>query len=432
MKPESAMTLEAARAVYWLKNNHRPMGELYDERFLNESRLIWASNKAYDSRIQEAATVLLQHHRSTSPVPAEPPLAVAESNVVIRVPFSVAEARATPWPFRNYKGRPMGELSDTRVLSLKDLGYAAEQAYDQRVRQAAAILLAARLNQAIEEPEPPVGPLNIITVNESFSREKELAWNYINGVLSGVFIILWLQVVLWFGSYWIRNPLGWLSIFQSPLTFGIGVILLFFGYLLANYLAKQIEGLFDKPEKEAEAARRGWEGEERVVEVLRQNLDGEWTLFRNLTLPGRNPADIDAVLVGPSGVWVLEIKNYTGEYRNIGETWEYKAGNQWKLLKKSPSSQAARNAARLHDYLRADRIRQWVDKAVIWANPENPPDIRDQAVAVWVIDRLPDELGNLQQERRLDEAHRARIIARLTALGEDEKPDAREDHKTAG
>jgi hypothetical protein len=181
-------------------------------------------------------------------------------------------------------------------------------------------------------------------------------------------------------------------------------------------VTKLIDLFVDKAEREIENSQQGQEGENQVVEAMRQNLNGEWTLFRNVTLPGRNKADIDAVLVGPSGIWALEIKNYTGEYRNRGETWEYKAGKRWKLLKKSPSSQAARNAAWLHDFLRADGIRQWVDKAVIWANPENPPEVKDQAVAVWTFDRLSDELGNLQQQCTLDEERQVKIVEKLTAL----------------
>lgn len=32
------MTVEAARQVHWLRNNHRPLGELLDEGYLNEGR----------------------------------------------------------------------------------------------------------------------------------------------------------------------------------------------------------------------------------------------------------------------------------------------------------------------------------------------------------------------------------------------------------
>ena len=149
---------------------------------------------------------------------------------------------------------------------------------------------------------------------------------------------------------------------------------------------------------------------------LRQNLDGTWTFFRNLTLPGRNRADIDGVLVGPAGVWALEAKNFSGEYRNFGEHWEVKAGKRWKLFKKSPSRQARNNAIRLAEFLRADGIKQFINPAVVWLNRVRPPIVEHPQVPVWTWDRLPEELGNLWQGTLSDEAQTHRIEAKLEDL----------------
>jgi hypothetical protein len=167
-----------------------------------------------------------------------------------------------------------------------------------------------------------------------------------------------------------------------------------------------------------QAYRQGQEGEERVVEIMRQNLDGNWVLLRNVTLPGRNKGDIDAVLVGPPGVWALEIKNWSGAYHNWGEHWEITAGKRPKPVRSSPSRQAKKNAARLANFFRADGLRQWVEPAVIWVNRESRLAIEQPSVPVWTPERLPDELGNLWQGRTLDESARARVIEKLTALCE--------------
>jgi hypothetical protein len=172
--------------------------------------------------------------------------------------------------------------------------------------------------------------------------------------------------------------------------------------------------------------REGQKGEERVVEVILQTLDGNWFLFRNIQLPGRNKGDLDTVLVGPSGAWVLEIKNFSGEYRNIGEQWEYRAGNSWKLHKKSPSRQARNNAARLGNFLKADGIQLWVDAAVVWANQESRLTVENPSVAVWQLDHLPDELGNVWQEEKISATTRTRIVKKLTKLCQRQE----ENHKT--
>ncbi len=45
---QEPMGLEQARKVMWLRSNCRPLGELLDEGYLNQSRLEWAAEKAYD------------------------------------------------------------------------------------------------------------------------------------------------------------------------------------------------------------------------------------------------------------------------------------------------------------------------------------------------------------------------------------------------
>jgi hypothetical protein len=174
-------------------------------------------------------------------------------------------------------------------------------------------------------------------------------------------------------------------------------------------------------EKQKENYRRGEEGENRIVESMGQVLDGNWSLFRNIILPGRKKTDLDAVLVGPSGVWVLEVKTFSGTYRNIGEQWEYRIGNKWKLYGKSPSRQAKNNAVRLSEFFKADNISQWVTPAVIWANQESPLTIENPAVAVWQYNRLPDELGNIWHGEKLSETERNKIADKLSKLCEQQK-----------
>ncbi|MBN2503427.1 MAG: NERD domain-containing protein [Anaerolineales bacterium] len=124
------------------------------------------------------------------------------------------------------------------------------------------------------------------------------------------------------------------------LAFVIVMGLMFLSMWVFDLVLNWIEKRFDK---RIDAHRLGREGEDLVVQSIVQVLDGNWYMFRNINLPGRNKGDLDLVLVGPPGVWVLEVKNYTGTYRNIGDKWEYKAGKKWKAMSKSPSTQATKN-----------------------------------------------------------------------------------------
>jgi hypothetical protein len=419
------MTVEEARSVRWLRNKPRPLGELLDEGYLTQSRLEWAAERAYDPKLKEAAAVLLawlKRPPPTTPKPAAQP--TPEPLPAVNVGITMERARATLWSLPLpplVKGQPMGPLVDARQLSLKDLGYAIENAWDKRVRQAAIALTAVRLNQTIEEEPPPAGPLNVVSSGRSYSERGQLRWALIEGIVIGVLEMLCVLAVI----YGIRGMLSrpahpTLPPLPSPV--GIIVVVTILILILGAeacilWLAIRLLNLaLRKMEQQIENYHKGQEGEDQVVEAMRQNLNGDWTLFRNVALPGRNKADIDAVLVGPPGVWALEVKRFTGEYRNIGEHWEYRAGNRWKLLRKSPSRQAQNSAVRLADFFKADGLKQWVTAVVVWANLESPVTVENPLVAVWTLDRLPEESGNLWQDRTVPEDVRTRIVEKLTTL----------------
>jgi hypothetical protein len=430
LNPSSkSMSLEEARSVLWLRNNHRPLGELLDEGFLNQSRLEWAAAKAYDPKLKQAAAVLLDWMEQTSAsVPQEPAIPSsprAEPLPTVDAAITIEQARATLWPFKPFKGQPMGALVDTQELSLKDLAYAIENAWDERVRQAAIVLMTLRLNQAVKEPAPPAGPLRVLSGGRSYAEWRQHLLRLIQGFIAGAVLS---PLVLYLILSIIRlptlppgKPLA--EIVASPAgVFALVMVIALGGGLV--WLSHYLFGLaLSKLDKQIENYRKGQEGEDQVVEVMRQNLDGDWTLFRNVTLPGRNKADIDAVLVGPPGVYALEIKTLTGEYRNIGEHWEVRAG-KWKLFRSSPSRQAQDNAVRLSNFFKADGFTQWVTPVVVWANRESPLSVENPTVAVWTFDRLPEELGNIWQSQTMQESIRVRIIEKLTALCQERDEEA--------
>ncbi|MGD0750501.1 MAG: nuclease-related domain-containing protein [Anaerolineales bacterium] len=126
-------------------------------------------------------------------------------------------------------------------------------------------------------------------------------------------------------------------------------------------------------------------------------------------------------MVGPPGVWVLEVKNLHGDYRNIGETWEYRQGGKWKTAFANPSSQAKDNATRLGNFLRADHLDTWVNPAVVWVNEESPLFVENPSTSVWLFNHLPDELGNIWQSEKLSQEERNKITYKLNKLCETQK-----------
>jgi hypothetical protein len=412
--PDSSMTVEDARRVMWLRNNHRPLGELLDDGYLTRGRLEWAAAKAYNPALKQAAQVLLaeQHVQQTQTEGAPFPVGI-----------SIEDARNTDWPLPPYKGRKMGELVESLELSLKDLGYAIENAWDKRVRHAAIALMLVRVDQIVREPPTPAGPLRVVSGGRSFAERRQLFLAMIEGLLLGAVLVVPATLLI---SGLTRQPSGPqgkpLTYFLATPTRIIAIVFVLAIIATAVWLFFWLlERIIKSLDESIENYRKGEEGEERVEIVLRQALDGRWAYFRNVIVPGRPKSDIDGILVGPPGVWALEVKTLTGEYRNIGDEWEYRAGNQWKPTRAKPSWQADKNAIALKNFLAADGIKLYVNGAVVWANPDSRLTVENPSVAVWELDRLPDEVGNVWVEDKLTEAARKRIIEKLTKLCEREE-----------
>ncbi len=419
--PFKSMTLEEARAVKWLRKNYKPLGELLDTGFLNKRRLEWAAAKAYDPALKQAAAVLLDWLQRSNP-PATVKQATEPASYRISLPplevdMTLEQARATLWPLPPFKGQPMGDLLDSQQLSLKDLGYAVEKAWEKRVKHAATILLATRLNQTIKEPWSAGGALQIVSAGRSFAERRQYALTFVQGMAGGAIVAFICSLFVWAVVRQAATPVPPVvgKVVMSP----VGVVVLIVAVALAAgswWLSGwAFDKLMSRFETQKQYYRKGEEGEDRAVEIIRQTLNGDWFLFRNIELPGRKKTDLDGVLLGPPGIWVLEVKSFSGEYRNIGEQWEMRIGNRWALAKSNPSRQAQDNAVRLSNFLSADNIRQWVNPAVIWAG-DALVSVENPAVPVWPLDRLSDELGNAWQKETLAEPLRVRIAEKLTKL----------------
>jgi hypothetical protein len=169
--------------------------------------------------------------------------------------------------------------------------------------------------------------------------------------------------------------------------------------------------------------RAGREGEERLEAFLRQHLSANWTLFRNVVLPdGRG--DIDAVLLGPRGVFALEVKAYTGYYHNVGRTWKRRAYGRWYTLDRSPTRQVLRNTVALSQYLERCGVDVWVEPRVVWAK-DSKLWLERPTVRVWQLHDPQFLLEDIEGQRRLAEAVTAGVVRALeAAVAEDENGQA--------
>lgn len=65
--------------------------------------------------------------------------------------------------------------------------------------------------------------------------------------------------------------------------------------------------------RRADHYRRGAEGEEATGEALTGLVPTSWVVIHDVAWPGRTVANIDHVAVGPTGVFVIDSKNWSGQ-----------------------------------------------------------------------------------------------------------------------
>lgn len=414
------MDANEARKVTWLNNYPRPLGELFDEGYLKRSRLAWAIENARDPKLREAAAVLLAELPAREQAEASKRSATEKAAAKsFDVGISLDAARRKPWPFPPHKSEPMGALVDSRQLNLKDLGYAAENAWDDSVRKSAMALMLERLDQIIKEPPPTSGLVEVHSSGRSYSKERETWYTFLQGGLFGILACVTVVLSIWLMRTLIEPPTPGMKltdVLASPtqtigLLIGLGIV------AAATWLSLRLPDELDRRlQKQISTARRGQEGEDRVLEVILQALDGEWKVFRNLRVPGFKKSDVDLVLVGPPGVWALEVKNLEGEYRNVGDTWQYRHGKAWRASKVHASREARAHASHLAGFLKADGLNVFANPVVVWANPDAALAVDNPSVAVWTLERLPDELGNIWYSKQMPAATRERISDKLDQL----------------
>ncbi len=306
--------------------------------------------------------------------------------VALSTGMTLSEASTVIWPFRNIN-RPLGDAIADGDIALHDLAYGMEKARDRRVRDAARTLLYTKLLST--EPERGTRPLRVIKSGRYAERKERRALLFAGMVLSIGLLLCGLLIIGSLASFWFR--LGW----QASLLL-----------LLMIFVVLGLQRLLNRFSEESRSYRQGRWGEERAADALRGLLSDEWTLVQNFTFPNRAWGDIDLLLVGPGGIWALEVKAYSGVIRNIGDTWERQHKRKWRRLRVNPGAQARRNAVNLKNYLNQQGVAvAWVEAVVLWAGDEDDADrpgslsAKDPATRVWVANSLAEDGEELFQPK---------------------------------
>ncbi|MGB1251606.1 MAG: nuclease-related domain-containing protein [Candidatus Promineifilaceae bacterium] len=137
------------------------------------------------------------------------------------------------------------------------------------------------------------------------------------------------------------------------------------------------------------------ESNNALATTLGNLLNSDWTLFQMVKLPNQTEP-LDALLLGPAGVYLPLIKTYADTHQNSGSKWQRRAADDsWDLLDENPTRQALAKAKAVTTWLREKNVTASVQPRLVWAGRglllQEEPD-----VPFWLLNQvqaIQDDLG---------------------------------------
>ncbi|MDD3492751.1 MAG: nuclease-related domain-containing protein [Candidatus Thermoplasmatota archaeon] len=168
------------------------------------------------------------------------------------------------------------------------------------------------------------------------------------------------------------------------------------GYLIMVIVISAVYYYYSR----APSYKKGRTGEELVTKELKKKLDDDYYLINDLDLPD-SKGNIDHVVVGPTGIFVIETKNFTGHIVCDGDIWcrRYTNGLIFKKTDdrriKSISRQAKDNAMAVRKtILQEYGSSPWVQPVVVFTNPACKIEPTNPSTKICRITELDSYIKN--------------------------------------
>jgi hypothetical protein len=122
--------------------------------------------------------------------------------------------------------------------------------------------------------------------------------------------------------------------------------------------------------------------------------------------------DIDHIVLGPTGIYVLETKNWSGKIICNNTQWQ----RPGKKIQNNPSIQAKNNTQKIKRILDSSLLFRghdiWVEGLIVFTNTHANLSISNPVVPVLRIQQLPDYIRN-QKNNRLTKEQIQQIIKQI-------------------
>ncbi|WP_408898305.1 nuclease-related domain-containing protein [Nocardioides sp. R1-1] len=174
----------------------------------------------------------------------------------------------------------------------------------------------------------------------------------------------------------------------------------------ADDAARRMRAKAERLARSAERWERGAEGERATARVLDRLPADEWTVFHDVRWPGRRLANVDHVVIGPPGVFVIDSKNWSGTIEIREQALRHGGRRKGDVVDRA--AEAALAVAAVTQVVGSDRV-----VAVLCFT-------RDEEIAGWAGDVMVCTTANLERmlltrERVLDADVRRRLCLDIDA-----------------
>lgn len=158
--------------------------------------------------------------------------------------------------------------------------------------------------------------------------------------------------------------------------------------------------------------QRGLAGERFVLERMLAILDGCWVIYTNLEL-FVNEGDIDIALVGPGGMFAVEIKTFSRDLVVVYDDWLLFESDGPQMYIGQPSEQAKDSAFKLQIYLDHFGLRHVTVWPVVVMASDALIQVHESQIPVWCKEELDNELSKRNTYELYSSEELAKIVEAL-------------------
>jgi hypothetical protein len=136
-------------------------------------------------------------------------------------------------------------------------------------------------------------------------------------------------------------------------------------------------------------------GEKKARERILRILRPDDRLFSNVTVSYDNrETELDNVIVNRCGVFIVEVKNYSGTLKGNADDFEWtkshisQAGNEYTKTVKNPIRQVKRQIYILAKYLEGHGVRTWIEGYVYMCDADSSVEDDHILPSIQALDRI--------------------------------------------